>query len=193
MASIKQLDIIKKLQEKKLKFFTRTEIASLMDENNRNNIYKIIQRLEKNGIIRRIVKGKYVLENSSYSTFSMANFVVSPSYISFESALNFWGVLPQFPYIVTSVTLKKSVEIDSIYNFEYQHMDAKYFWGYEKTDDFLIAKPEKALLDIIYLQTKGLRKIDMSELDFSIINRKLLNSYIKVFNIKAIKRILKKI
>ncbi|MBI1870146.1 MAG: hypothetical protein HYS07_03030 [Chlamydiae bacterium] len=54
--------------------------------------------------------------------------------------------------------------------FEYIHIRKDLFWGYERQKGFLIASPEKALADQIYLVSKGLRKLDFDELDRSCFN-----------------------
>ena len=93
--------------------------------------------------------------------------------------MNFHGILSQFPIEITSATVKKTKnkEIDgNVYG--YSHINKELFWGYEKKDGFLIAFPEKALLDQIYLSINGKKQIDISEYDLSGIDKKRLNEYI---------------
>jgi hypothetical protein len=82
-------------------------------------------------------------------------------------------VLPQFPYSVTSVSPKKSkkVLIDEK-EFEYVQISHKLYWGFRREGQTLIASPEKALLDMIYIASKGLRRIEFEELDYSAVNKK---------------------
>ncbi len=53
----------------------------------------------------------------------------------------------------------------------------KEYLRYIKDTDFLIAQPEKALLDMFYLCLKGLRKLPTEELDLSRINIRTFRLY----------------
>ena len=100
----------------------------------------------------------------------------------FESALSYYGILSQFPTEVTSATSQKTTK----YNldnqmYSYAHLKGS-FWGYDKRDDgFLIASPEKAVLDQAYLASKGLKSFPKDELDWSLVDRKKLAEYAKLY------------
>lgn len=182
MASLTTIKILKYLEEKRLKFITEAEFERLFKIENKNTLSKILQRLNKNGVLKRAIKGKYVVTNADYDDFELANFLVQPSYISFESALSFYGVLPQFTYTVTSATIKRAKKTFLLKEFEYTHLDRNIFWGFVKNKNFLIATPEKAFLDTLYLSLKGLRKVSLDELDFSSLDKKILNDYSRKLN-----------
>jgi len=96
--------------------------------------------------------------------------------------LNYYGVLPQFPYEITSATSKKTNQKkfqDKI--FSYIHIDKTLYWGYTKKDNFLIANAEKAFLDQTYLSSKGFKRISLTEIDTSKLKRNVLMQYIKQF------------
>lgn len=173
------MKILQSLEEKRLKFVTETEFARLFKIENQNTLNKTLQRLNKNGILKRAVKGKYILANADYDDFELANFIVGPSYVSFESALSLYGILSQFTYTVTSVTIKRAKKVFFTKEFEYTHLDRNLFWGFVKNKNFLIAAPEKAFLDTLYLSLKGLRKVDLDELDTSMLDKKILEGYLK--------------
>jgi predicted transcriptional regulator of viral defense system len=107
-----------------------------------------------------LVKNKYqfLYAEKMPSDFSIANFLEPFSYISLESALSFYGLIDQFPYRITSISLKKSRQI-KIENkiFIYSKIKKDYFKDFIKIDDFLIAKKEKAVFDYTYFVYKGLR------------------------------------
>ncbi|MCX6716455.1 MAG: hypothetical protein NTV72_00845 [Candidatus Taylorbacteria bacterium] len=140
--------------------------------------FVLINSLVMNGILKRLEVGKYIIVSKNPSKFLIANFLYEPSYISFESALNFHGILSQFPVEITSATVKKtkSKEIDGNL-YDYSRINKDLFWGYEKKEGFLIALPEKALLDQIYLSINGKKRIDLGEYDLSNIDKKRLNEY----------------
>ena len=79
----------------------------------------------------------------------------------------------KIPYSVTSVSPKKSkkVLIDEK-EFEYVQITHKLYCGFRREGQTLIAAPEKAILDMIYIVSKGLRRIEFEDLDYSLINKK---------------------
>jgi len=178
-----------------LLFHTKT-LKDILGIEKQNALFSIIKKLINAGVLMRIEKNKYLLKGSNIKDFSIANFIYSPSYISFESALNFYGVLSQFPYEISSATSRKPVKKyfqDRI--FTYTHLQKNLFWGYEKKDDFLIAYPEKALLDQLYLSSKGYKKTNIDEYEFGGIDiarfKKYLNKYPETRQFKKIIKSLK--
>lgn len=187
-------DIIKILKEKGVTLFSLADFGRLFAIANQNTLYKKIQRLEKKGMIKKLIKGKYQFLMNSVNDFRLANFLYQPSYISLESALSFHGILAGFPYQITSLTIKKSrsFNVDNK-DFQYSHLSQNLFWGYEKKEDFLIADKEKALLDYLYFGLKGLRNLDFDELEIKEINKKRLFAYGKQFKNHKLLLICKKI
>lgn len=177
-------DIIKTLEEKNISLFTLADFGRLFGLENRQTLYKKIQRLEKAGVIQKLIKGKYYYCFNPGPVFRTANFLYSPSYISLESALSFYSIITGFPYQITSITTRKSklVTADNR-EFQYSRITDKLFWGYEAKENFLIAEKEKALLDYIYFGSKGLRETIFDEMDFSQIDKKKLFVYAKRMSI----------
>ncbi|MFW5702849.1 MAG: type IV toxin-antitoxin system AbiEi family antitoxin domain-containing protein, partial [Candidatus Dojkabacteria bacterium] len=62
-------------------------------------------------VLIQLEKGKYQIAGRSPSDFAIAQFLYSPSYISFETALNYHGILPQFPHEITSATMRRKKTI----------------------------------------------------------------------------------
>lgn len=88
--------------------------------------------------------------------FMIANHLRGPSYISLESALSHWGMIPERVYETSSITLKTSHVYDTaIGRFTYRHLDAPYYsFGLERIEVginqfVLIASREKAVCDKI--------------------------------------------
>jgi predicted transcriptional regulator of viral defense system len=176
-----KIEIIRRLQEEGLALFTLTDFARLFSVESRNTLYKKIQRLEKEGIIQKIIKGKYLFLFQKPNEFAIANFLYRPSYISLESALSFYGIITGFPYQITSVTTKKTKTfVFAEKEYQYTQISQSLFWGYEKKENFLLAEKEKSLLDFLYLAFKGLRNIDPKELDLAEIDRKKLGGYFQM-------------
>ncbi len=118
-----------------------------------------ISHLEKSGQIIRLKRGMYVVSpkvsGKILSTELIANHVYGPSYVSMESALRFYGLIPESVYAVRSMTLKRSRDFEnSIARFDYTQSPSDYYSiGIRQIErdsyTFLIATPEKALCDLI--------------------------------------------
>lgn len=181
------LKIIKILREKYINLFSLTDFGRLFKISNQQTLYKKIQRLENEGLVERIIKGKYLFKFGQATDFEIANYLYPPSYISLESALSFYGIITGFPYLITSITSKNSKIIRAQNkDFSYSQISSGFYFGIEKKERFLIASPEKALLDYIYFASKGLRNKEYDEMDFSEIDRKKMVLYAKIMNIKKL-------
>lgn len=194
METISKTKAIKILHQKKVTFFDVSDALKIFGTKKIKTLYELLQRLEKNGIIRRITKGRYHFSLREYNDFELANFLVNPSYISLESALSFYGILPQFPYTVTSITPLKSKRIcHQEKEYEFSHLESKYFWGFVKKDKFLIASPEKALLDELYFMAKKLRKIHTQDLNLKPVDKKKLGELYKRYKFIPLQKLIKKL
>jgi hypothetical protein len=128
--------------------------------------YDKIDELEKKGYLIQLRRGLYVpTELFSFygpEPFLIANHLMGPSYISLDSALYHWGLIPERVYQTTSVTTKLSKSVDTkVGLFSYSHLPLPYYsYGIEQlilTDKqhVLIASQEKALCDKI-ITTSGI-------------------------------------
>ncbi len=142
-----------------------TTLVSVLDEY-RFPKNKIVA-LEKQQQLIRLKKGLFVVapkvSKSQISRELIANHLYGPSYISLESALSYYGLIPERVYSVRSVTTKRAKQyLTPLGKFDYPKVPENYFSigiQQEQTESksiFLIASPEKALCDMILL-TSGLR------------------------------------
>ncbi len=152
--------IIKSLFDQEYYYFTVRELAGLL-KIPITKAYGIVARLEGRGFIKSVERGKYILlgfepERVLSNPFFIASRVVYPSYVSFWSALNFYGFTEQVPVMVflASARKKKEVEFNN-FRFKYVLINPEKFFGYRKERvgdlDFLIAEEEKAIIDSLYL------------------------------------------
>ena len=169
-----------KLTTSPLKVFSKSSLGEFLEVANASTLDKIARNLIKSGVIIRGEKNKYIVESDGIDSFTVANFLRQPSYISFETALNHHGILSQFPYEISSATPLKTGEklVDSKL-YTYIHLQKSLFWGYFKQGGYLIAEPEKALLDQLYLHIKGFRGFSLDEYDLERINVSKLKDYLK--------------
>jgi hypothetical protein len=123
-----------------------------------------ISGLEKEGLIIRLKRGMYVVapevSGKLLSTELIANHIYGPSYVSMETALRFYGLIPELVQIERSMTTKRSrVFENSISRFVYVNCSEEYYpiGINQKIGDnysFLIASPEKALCDLMLYTPK---------------------------------------
>ena len=173
METYKLSILTKKLYDSKLSLMNSRTLNTILGINNEQTFFRIIAGLKKDNIIRKVERDKYQIIHQLVSDFEMANFLYEPSYISLETALNYWGILSQFPFEITCVTNKKSIvkKLDDKI-FSYHHLSPSLYGMFIKVKNTLIASPEKALFDQLYFASKGLRTINSNEYDLSKVNRK---------------------
>jgi len=146
-----------------------------------------ISGLIKNKDILRVKKGLYVLGkeyNKPFNKYILANQIYGPSYITCQTALAFWNMIPERVELIISMTTKRKKLFETpVGRFSYLYCNKKVFHigiNLEHAGDqkkFLIASPEKALSDIIAAQTHISSEKEMQEfiqlmrLDFSDIKK----------------------
>lgn len=192
MDAISKEKAIRIFHQKRVSLFSVNDAKKIFGIKKENTLYKFLQRLEKARVIERITKGKYKFSFGEVNEFELANFILNPSYISLESALSFYGILPQFPYTITSVAPSKSRKtIYSNKEYEFSQLGSKYFSGFEKRGKFLIATPEKALLDELYFISKKVRRIHLEDLNLNRINNKKFKDLSKRFSFLPLQNLIK--
>lgn len=123
-----------------------------------SNINQKISIETKNGNLVRVKRGLYS-DNILIDSPVIANVCYSPSYISFEYALSYYGLIPEYVTIYTSASYNK--KNNRIYRlnevtFEYRSIPNEVFnegITFMKNENgirYKIATKEKALLDTLY-------------------------------------------
>jgi predicted transcriptional regulator of viral defense system len=119
-----------------------------------------LSRMVKKGEYIPIIKGLYETDTSTPG-YLLAGSIYGPSYLSFEFALSYYGLIPEAVYTFTSATYdkKKKKRFETPFGtFTYRDVPAEvYPLGivivHEGDYSYQIASPEKALCDMLY--TKG--------------------------------------
>lgn len=75
-----------------------------------------------------------------------------------ETALKYYGLIPEEVFQVTSVSTKKTTTFAAkVGNFSYRHVKPDLYWGYQllnfNNQKILLAEPEKAILDYLYINS----------------------------------------
>jgi hypothetical protein len=115
-----------------------------------------ISRMLAAGELISLRRGLY-LRDRTVNPLALAPAICGPSYVSFESALAWHGMIPERVEEVLCATLKRPVEFETpVGRYRYRHVPARVFpIGIERVDDaslpWLLASPAKALCDSIAL------------------------------------------
>lgn len=123
--------------------------------------------LEQSDLLIRLKRGLYVvapkLQNQPLSKELIANHLYGPSYVSLQTALSFYGLIPERVHVVSSMTIKRSRNfLTPLGDFNYVGISKEYFAIGIRQEivnneyAYLIASPEKAMCDVI-IQTAGLK------------------------------------
>lgn len=156
----------------------------------RSVLYVTLNRLVKSGVLVRLRRGVYQPEFQSLELEKTANQLYYPSYLSFDSALSRYGILSQIPYSLTFATTKITKRLNLAgKEVEYRQLKDGLFFGYILVDGVYLAEPEKAILDQLYLMSKGKIASDTSEWSLIGLDRKKLLKYSEKFSQSIQRRI----
>lgn len=160
-----------------------------------------VQYWRKQGLLIPLKRGIYVfnedLRKQPLSMGFIANYLLSPSYLSLEYALGYYDLIPEKVTVYTSVTTQKTTTFETpIAVFEYRSVKENLLSGFTKANDtirdFFIATPEKAILDFFYFHQDLKGKTGEFEAyrfqNLEIINLKRFDELRKLYN-KNVNRI----
>lgn len=171
------------------------------------NIVRLqLSRWTKGGRIYQLRRGVYAIappyQKIKPHPFLVANRLQRASYVSAQSALSFYNMLPDIVNTTISVTAGRSENLQTaLGSFEFRHIKLSMLHGYRMIDlggqEALVATPEKALLDLVYLQPGGETDAYLSELRLQNLDRldlDALHTQAELFDkpklYRAIKRII---
>lgn len=155
------------------------------------------------GYIQSLAGGFYALSDTRVDEnylFMLANRIYEPSYISRESALAYYLVIPETVLGVTSVSSRKTRQFDSVLGrFSYRSIKPALMFGYQVVNqgDFIkykIASLEKTVLDYLYWNKKIISVDDFVGLRWNgqelsgLEDNPFFKKYLKTFNNKALER-----
>ncbi|RKY38238.1 MAG: hypothetical protein DRP76_04790 [Candidatus Omnitrophota bacterium] len=151
----------------------------------------------KTGLFIKAKNGVYVFSENKPPEFLIANKLYQPSYISFETALSYYHIIPETIYTIFSATTKPSREfevMDKIFNFH--RIKKGLFFGYRpqkvKGTTVLIAEPEKAIVDYLYFV--DLKKKTLNErINIRKVSKEYIKKIIKLYRRKSLLNLLEKI
>jgi len=186
-------------QMKSLPAFNLNDVRKIAPDFHRQQLSDWLDR----GYIKSLVGGYYLLADAQVNEstlFMLANRIYEPSYISRESALAYYLVIPESVLGVTSVSSRKTRQFDSEWGrLSYRSIKPSLMFGYQviekdKMIKYKIASLEKAVLDYLYwnpaiesgADLEGLRwnKEQLGRLE----DNPIFWKYLKIFNSKSLNR-----
>jgi len=143
-----------------------------------------LSRWVRSGRIFQLRRGLYTLappfQKIKPHPFLVANRLQKASYVSLQSALAYYGLIPEIVNSTVNVTTRRPERLETpLGNFEFRHIKPDLFFGYQMIDlgrqQALVAKPEKALLDLVYLHPGGestsyLKELRLQNLEYFNLN-----------------------
>ncbi len=149
----------KVLMERNFKMFTPREFEHIFEVSS-HAAHKFIHEHTKKGFFTKLRSSLYTFTDSHPPLFVIANRIYRPSYISLETALSVYGIIPETVYTVTSITARTSREFSALnVVFSYTRIKQSAYQGYipkkERDQVYFIAEPEKAFADYLYFVSLG--------------------------------------
>ena len=139
-----------------------------------SDVHRQLSRWRDAQLLHQLRRGLYLLaepyRKQTPHPFTAANLLQRPSYVSCQSALAWYGLIPEYVPSVASITTARTGEWQTeLGAFLYRHVKKEFFWGYRAIEvmpgqSAFVATPEKALLDLIYLQPGADKAAYLAEL-----------------------------
>ncbi len=129
--------------------------AALAFRAERSAATQTLKRLATAGLLKRIRHGLWATD-VNLDPLLLPEYLTAPfpSYVSFQSALFFHGMVSQIPNVIYVASLAQTRTVrTSLGTYSIHRLGPSFFGGYDtvKTSGIRLATPEKALLDTLYL------------------------------------------
>jgi len=174
---MRYMEFLSALRRNNVSIFSLRDVENTFPDANVGTIKNNLSNWRKKGYIERLKRDLYacvepVLE-SEIPDFYVANKLYPPSYISLETALSLYNIIPEIAAQVTSVTTRSSREFKNRYGiFIYRSCKKMAFTGYRIISyegyKVLIADEEKALVDFLYFKLRHGIAVDFEEERFDV-------------------------
>jgi predicted transcriptional regulator of viral defense system len=166
--------------------FFRYQVERLFPNESRTLTNSQLSRWVEKKKLVRLRRELFLFPEVKIDEMVLANFIYRPSYISLESALNYYGIIPDVVQNVTSVSPVTTRTFRTGRGvFIYSKIMKNLYFGWQTVKDsksdfeFSIAEPEKALLDYVYI--RRIRDLTDQRIDFGVIDPKKLIKYSRIF------------
>lgn len=184
MQQLKLFNVQQELKRLGKEIFSAQDLAACFGANKRaiEAFLSYNYRVRK---IQRVRRGLYFFTGENIDSFRLANLIYTPSYISLETALSYYSLIPEVVYAITSLTTRPTREfVFNDISYCYQTIKREAFTGYIAQElngrKMFIATAEKALADYCYFLSMG-KKSENDRVDLSKINLKKVKEYLTLF------------
>lgn len=113
-----------------------------------------LARLARAGLIRRIRHGLWSVDYD-VDPLLLPDYLTAPlpAYVSFQSALSLHGMISQIPHVIYVASLAPTRRLQTAVGvYSIHRLAPSFFGGFETSEKGVrLARPEKALLDTLYL------------------------------------------
>jgi len=175
------------LRKSKLEVFRIRDISLLLDTN-KASAYNIVKALKNKKAIEILKNGVFALKGTD--EFLIATSLNWPSYISFWTALNYYGFSDNMPKIIFLASTRYHKQVKS---FKYVTISKQRFFGYLNINGIIIAEKEKAIIDSLMLpkysggisEIKKCLQVALKKIDIS----KLITYALKISSKSVIRRL----
>ncbi len=133
----------------------------LAGERSPEHVRRQLHRWCTRGRILKLRRGVYMVNERRSGDrahpFVIANYLKKGSYVSLQSALSHYGMIPEYVPVTTSVTTGRPETVSNdVGEFQFRHIHRRLFRDFEsvhltREQHAFMATPEKALLDLLYL------------------------------------------
>jgi predicted transcriptional regulator of viral defense system len=157
---LSSISVARRLYQGDLFYFTPPILADLFSQDQRQ-AYRLIARLRDGGLVEQVEKGKYLLlglepETVLSNPLFIASHLVAPAYVSYWSALHFYGFTEQVPLTTFVATTKKKRPVTyRDFRFRFVTVKPHKFFGYRReiVGDLpvLVADEAKSIVDSLDL------------------------------------------
>lgn len=186
------------LSREKVSLFSLLDLKKLFPKETKDALKNQVCGWEKKGWVRRLKKGLYELrypEEKTLPDLYIANKLYEPSYVSLETALSYYSLIPDVAMQVTSVTTKATRRFKNAYGvFTYRSVKSSLFFGVQlvlvQGQKAKMAEPEKAFTDTIYFFLREKKPLNEENVRWNLsqvkkLNQKKLFAYAKNYNEKT--------
>lgn len=180
--------------------FSQQDLKALLYPMSDAAINSAVARSLKSNDFLRLKRGLFLfskkLRKGSISRLLIANKLYGPSYVSFESALSYHGLIPEAVHTTTSACFQRKNKIftNELGDFSYDYIPSNpFFMGVvnkKEEGGVLIATGLKSLFDLIYIRRKSYYSMEDLEDDLRV-EKSILHKEISNFSISEIETLAK--
>ncbi len=146
-------DYLMELMRSKNTIFTTNDVSLLWQEPDANFVRKKLYRYIKAGKLYSVRRGVYA-KDKSYEKYELATKIFIPAYVSFETVLAKAGVIFQFygqVFVASYLTREFTIDDQTYVLKKIKDSILTNKTGIEVKENYFIASPERAFLDVVYL------------------------------------------